>query len=214
MNIRQELKELSARVFGGSFEELIRNSPAEKESDGWEELESSYQVAKLTLGTAMNEAQTLELAGLETQYQAQQTYAAQYSFYCGFYAGFEQFFKQDSSSENSFQRLVVDGLLKTPGMERHITFHKRSDQCLDIIFRLSEALGDEYDEHMASVEGAWEEQIFSAAHISFYCGYRAALAVQEQVRPLCGGNMTRHILLTEYELGLTLPLSQRELHSA
>ncbi|MPM63734.1 hypothetical protein SDC9_110616 [bioreactor metagenome] len=78
---------------------------------------------------------------------------------------------------------------------------------------MGEELGDEDDEHMTSVVRAWDERIFSAAHISFYLGYRAALEVQEQIRPLCGDNMIKHILLTEYELGLTLPLRMRELRS-
>ena len=215
MNIRQELKAMSERVFTGPFNEFIRNYLAERaDEDYFAEIEGNYQNAKRALDAIMDEAQVGELARLEAQFQEQQTYAAQYGFYSGLYAGFEQYFRGDSSSENSFHRLIVDGLLRKPGMDRHTAYSQRGEHCVDILTHMTMELGDENGEHITSVEVAWDERVYGAAHISFYFGYRAAIAVQEHIRPLCGGDMAKHILLTEYELGLTLPLSQRELHSA
>lgn len=215
MNIRQELKAMSERIFADTFQAFIGKHLVERKSDDYyAEIEGHYEKAKLGLKDILSEADSRELEVLEAKLHEQQTATGQYGFYCGLYAGFEQIFKQDGFVENSFRRLVVDRLLTKPAMIQHIDYNKRSDECVGVFTRMTEELGDDIAEHMTSIEVAWDERIYGAATISFYCGYRAAMAVQEQISPLPDSKVLKNILLTEYELGLTLPLSQRELHNA
>lgn len=211
MNVEKELNEISERVFNESYIQMILNWMAEQRKDPYfGEIAADYEKAIAFLAQRLDKMQSGELAGLETLFRKRQDYAARHCFYCGLYGAFEQFFGGEDADDYAFHRLVEDGLMTMPGMKRHVSFHENADKCLAIIKHLNKALDHEGEEHLISVESAWEERIHSTALISYYCGYRAALSILERISPMKGIQMTSHLLMTEYELGLTNTYQQRE----
>ena len=86
-------------------------------------------------------------------------------------------------------------------MRRHCDNHSRRNYCNELEERISNALDDEAAEHLTSIVCAWENREHNAALQSFYCGYRAAWGVIEQVEPLSSMEGISKILTTEYYLG-------------
>jgi DNA invertase Pin-like site-specific DNA recombinase len=80
-------------------------------------------------------------------------------------------------------------------------FYKRNDDNLTIANELKESLEDRIYEHIVSIECAWGQRIHSAACHGFYCGYRAALNLIDDIKPLDSSRMIQHTLLLEYHLG-------------
>lgn len=211
MNVTKELNEISERVFNESYSQILSNWMAEQRQDPYfGEIAADYEKAIEFLAQRLNTPQSGELAGLERLFKERQDYAARYCFSCGLYGTFEQFFDGEDADNHAFRRLVEDGLMTMPGMERHVSFYENGSKCLAIIKHLNKALDREGEEHLISVESAWEERIHSTALISYYCGYRAGLAILERISPMKSLQMTKHLLMTEYELGLTNTYQQRE----
>lgn len=211
MNVQNELNKISERIFNGDYNQFLLNWMEEQERDPYfGEIAADYQKATEFLAQRLDKTKSGELAGLENLFRERQNYAARHCFSCGLYGAFEQFFGGEDADDYGFHRLVEDGLMTMPGMKRHVSFHKNADKCLAIIKHLNEALDHEGEEHLISIESAWEERIHSTALISYYCGYRAGLTILERISPMKGLQMTSHLLMTEYELGLTNTYQQRE----
>lgn len=211
MNVEKELQAMSQRIFNQDYDRFIQSWLTEQEEDSYfADIEGDYKKAISYLSQHMDETQSGELAGLERLFKERQKYAVHYCFSCGQYAVFEQFFGGDGADDDAFHRLVEEGLMTIPGMERHVSFHENAIKCLALIKHLCKVLGHEGEEHIISIESAWEERIHSAALSAFYCGYRAGLAVLERIKPIGSLHMAGHLLMTEYELGLTTTYQQRE----
>jgi hypothetical protein len=64
---------------------------------------------------------------------------------------------------------------------------------------------------LISVYSAWDSRLYGVLRHSFYLGYRYAISVIDNVKPLSVSlDMTGKILLTEYELGFIRTLSEQE----
>ena len=86
-------------------------------------------------------------------------------------------------------------------MIRHQSFYNRNEDNLTIANALKESLEERIYEHIVSIECAWGQRIHSAACHGFYCGYRAALNLIDDIKPLDSSRMIQHTLLLEYHLG-------------
>ena len=215
MNVEKELGKISKQIFNEDYNQFLVNW-MEKwcEDPYFGKIAADYEKAAVFLTQCFDKPQRGELSGLERIFKERQEYAAQHCFSCGLYAAFEQFFGGEDADDYAFHRLVMDGLMTMPGMKHHISFYENAQKCLAIIKHLSKVLDKEGKEHLVSIESAWEERIHSTALISYYCGYRAALSILERICPMKTLHMTSHLLMAEYELGLTKPYQQRERLSA
>ena len=95
----------------------------------------------------------------------------------------------------------MKNLMELPSMTRHQAYYLRSEDNLEIANALRESLDESTYEHVVSVECAWGQRIHSAACHGFYCGYRAALNLIDDIKPLDSSRMIQHTLLLEYHLG-------------
>ena len=73
-----------------------------------------------------------------------------------------------------------------------------------------QALSEEDQEHMVSVACAWQQRVYSAAMDGFYCGYRAAYDLMEDLMPLVKVQNMDKILTMEYHMGYIKPYSEVE----
>ncbi len=211
INVENVLREMSERSFNKEYEQFIDAWLIEQGKDPYlGETETEYKRAMDFLSQRLDAAQGRELSKLEKLFKERQSYALRCCFYYGLYAAFDHFFDEESADDQAFHHLVEDGLMTIPGMKRHTTYHEAADKCLAVLKHLSKALDHEGGEHLTSVESAWEERIHGTALASYYCGYRAGLSVLEKVMPMKTLHMIGHLLMTEYELGLTTTYQQRE----
>lgn len=124
MNVQNELNKISDRVFNGDYNQFLLNWMVEQEMDPYfGEIVADYLKATEFLAQCLDKTQSGELAGLENLFRERQIYAARHCFSCGLYGAFEQFFGDKGTDDYAFHRLVEDGLMTMPGMERHIGPH-------------------------------------------------------------------------------------------
>lgn len=205
MNIQKALHDLSERMFNIDYEQFLSETLCELQQDPLlRKIESDYKNTQPVLCASLTKDQRNAFIQMEAQFDQCKTYAARYSFYCGLYAGFGQHFR-DSAPDGDFQTLVQEGLLQNPGMKDHPRFSKEKQGASDCADRLTEENPGCAD-LLSAILLAWDERIHSAARLSFYCGYRAALSTVGRVNPGAYPDVTAQALMTEYKLGLTLPL--------
>ena len=65
-------------------------------------------------------------------------------------------------------------------------------------------------EHMVSIVCAWQQRVYSAAFDGFYCGFRAAYDIMEEIMPLVKVQNMDKILTMEYHMGYIKPYSEVE----
>ena len=138
---------------------------------------------------------------MEENYQHNMEYASRYGFKAGLYSGFSQYFIGTEAAYDSFESTLMKNLMELPSMTRHQAYYLRCDVYLEIANALRESLDESTYEHVVSVECAWGQRIHSAACHGFYCGYRAALNLIDDIKPLDSSRMIQHTLLLEYHLG-------------
>ncbi len=73
-----------------------------------------------------------------------------------------------------------------------------------------DTLREEDKEHMVVVACAWQQRIYSAAMDGFYCCYRAAYDIMEEIIPLVKVENMDKILTMEYYMGYIKPYSEVE----
>ena len=104
----------------------------------------------------------------------------------------------------------MQNLFKMPGMQCHTLFFQLLDENQKLIQQLESDDNGERQEHLTSIECAWEQRVHWAACHSFYCGYRAAVKVLTAVDGVNAFDMIPHTLLLEYHLGYTKSYDQTE----
>ena len=73
-----------------------------------------------------------------------------------------------------------------------------------------DTLSEDNKEHMFSIAFAWQQRVYSAAFDGFYCGYRAAYDLMEDIMPLVKVQNLDKILIMEYYMGCIKPYSEVE----
>lgn len=159
-------------------------------------IEAMQMLPDLLTGDQMN-----LLHEAEKLYTQNRTYAAKYGFICGIYAGFRQYFTNCHDADGGFGSLVCEDLLMQPKMQRHHDCYLRSQKAQEYEQELTESLCEDNQEYIVSFGCAWEDRIYNAAFEAFYCGYRAAYALIEQVDPLSKVRSIPDILTLEYYMG-------------
>ena len=201
MGVQEMLKEMSNRAFNASYDAYMRNAYDLWAETDFKEEEHDYAKSVQDLDSVLTEEQRKKLKIMEENYRHNMEYASRYGFKAGLYSGFSQFFIGTEAAYDSFEATLMKNLMEMPGMIRHQSFYKRNDDNLTIANALKESLEDRIYEYIVSIECAWGQRIHSAAFHGFYCGYRAALNLIDDIKPLDSSRMIQHTLLLEYHLG-------------
>lgn len=147
---------------------------------------------------------------MENAYIQRRTYAARYGFKCGLFGAFRQFFGASNAKDGGFQDLVCDDLLTQPEMQRHHENYANIELSNEIERSITNALREEDQKYMVSIACCWQQRVYSAAFDGFYCGYRAAYDLMEDIMPLVKIQHMDKILTMEYHMGLIKPYSEIE----
>lgn len=172
--------------------------------------EPDCQTGYAKLLPLLTEEQKMSLEQMEQAYIRRQNYAAQYGFKSGIFGAFRQFFGYSKANDGGFDDLVYQDLLMQPGVQRHNENYANIELCNEIDRAIMDALSEENKEHMVSIACAWQQRVYSAAFDGFYCGYRAAYDLMEDLMPLVKVQNMDKILTMEYHMGYIKPYSEVE----
>ena len=208
MNVKELLNEVEMRALDRTFLNAV--VAAYKAEDHCQAIEEDYRIASEALKKILTADQMADLVSLEVTWNENRTYAARYGFKAGIYCGFLQHLTEIEENDGGFEETVCKDLFQEPRMRRHCDTYSRRNHCNELEERIFNALDDEATEYLTSIVCAWENREYNAAVQSFYCGYRAAWSIIEQVKPLSAMEDISKILTTEYYLGYICQKSEME----
>ena len=208
MNITELLNEMEMHALDRTFLNAV--VAAYKAEDHCQAIEEDYRIASEALKQLLTADQMADLVSLEVTWNENRTYAASYGFKAGIYCGFLQHLKEIAENDGGFEETVCKDLFQEPRMRRHCNTYSRRNYCNELEERISNALNEETVENLTSIVCAWENREYNAALQGFYCGYRAAWGIIEQVKPLSSMEGISKILTTEYYLGYISQKSEME----
>ena len=189
---------------------LLEAYQQEANADGYGIVEKEYSEGTEALSTILNEEQKTALIKMEKLCEENIRYGVKFGFASGVFAGFQQFFVEETTKQ-PFEDFIDNEILKEPNIKKHGGYYQRRCELNDINTALEEQLDTDNREHLISVYSAWDSRLYGVLRHSFYLGYRYAISVIDNVKPLSVSlDMTGKILLTEYELGFIRTLSEQE----
>lgn len=211
MNIKNELVAMQERMFSDELlNTILAASAEEQEQDGFGNLEQTYLLERGALLPSLNDEQRSMLEKAEVLCRANLHFAMRFAFFQGCYASYQQCFVTDAT-DTPFQVLVVDELMKIPGMERYGSYYTRREESNAIFESLENTLRGAEREHAISVAGIWDDRLFAVLRYSFYMGYRHShLTLSSTGHIVEYASITRRTLLTEYELDFIESREDRE----
>ena len=207
MQVRDIISQMAQRAFSFQFHDGILDMYSARDYGA---TEPDYETGFNQLASILTEDQMQALNHMENTYIARRNYAAQYGFKCGIFGAFRQFFGYSKANDGGFDDLVFQDLLMQPGMQRHHENYANIELCNEIDRAIMDALSEENKEHMVSIACAWQQRVYSAAFDGFYCGYRAAYDLMEELMPLVKIQNMDKILTMEYHMGYIKPYSEVE----
>ena len=207
MQVRDIISQMAQRAFSFQFHDGILDMYNARDYGA---TEPDYKTGFNHLASILSEDQMQALNHMENTYIARRNYAAQYGFKCGIFGAFRQFFGYSKANDGGFDDLVFQDLLMQPGMQRHHENYANIELCNEIDRAIMDALSEENKEHMVSIACAWQQRVYSAAFDGFYCGYRAAYDLMEDLMPLVKVQNMDKILTMEYHMGYIKPYSEVE----
>ena len=207
MNVKDIIEGMADRAFRFSFLQGINDL---YDSRDYGDTEPDYQKGFNHLMSLLTDKQKEDLNRMENAYTERRYFAAEYGFKCGLYGAFRQFFGCSGVRDGGFEDLVADDLLMQPKMQRHRSNYANIELCNKIDTEIMETLTEKDQEHMVAVVCAWQQRVYSAAFDGFYCGYRAAYDLMEDLMPLVKVQNMDKILTMEYHMGYIKPYSEVE----
>ena len=207
MQVRDIISQMAQRAFSFQFHDGILDMYNARDYGA---TEPDYETGFNQLASILTEDQMQALNHMENTYIARRNYAAQYGFKCGIFGAFRQYFGYSKANDGGFDDLVFQDLLMQPGMQRHHENYANIELCNEIDRAIMDALSEENKEHMVSIACAWQQRVYSAAFDGFYCGYRAAYDLMEDLMPLVKVQNMDKILTMEYHMGYIKPYSEVE----
>ena len=207
MKVKDLLIGMEGRALDAQFQKDIC-ALYETKDYGYTEPDCQTGYAKLL--PLLTEEQKMSLEQMEQAYIRRRNYAAQYGFKSGIFGAFRQYFGCSNANDGGFDDLVFQDLLMQPGMQRHHENYANIELCNEIDRAIIDTLIEENTEHMVSIACAWQQRVYSAAFDGFYCGYRAAYDLMEDLMPLVKVQNMDKILTMEYHMGYIKPYSEVE----
>lgn len=213
MKVQDMLTRMEQRAFNDEFMEVIIDYyKAERQAPKGSSniTEDDFNTAMEVLLKIFTKEQKELVNQIESIHSESRFYAARYGFLCGLYSGFRQHFTFHAEFDGGFTSLVADDLFMQPKMQRHYENYNRHTKAQELEAKLSEELPEDMQEHMVSISCAWSNRIYNASFEGFYCGYRAAFDIADQITPMAKMNSISKILTTEYYMGYIKPFSEVE----
>lgn len=207
MKVKDLLGGMENRAFDETFLQDLREFSDAKD---YGDMEKDYQTGYARMQIVLTGKQMQELTRMEEIYEKRREYAAQYGFKCGLFGAFRQFFGASSAEDGGFLDLVCDDLMMQPKMQRHHDNYANIELRNEIDRTIMDTLSKEDQEYMVSIACAWQQRVYSAAFDGFYCSYRAAYDIMEQIIPLVKVQNADKILAMEYLMGFIKPYSEVE----
>ena len=203
MTVKEVLRDMGAKCFSEEHFDELRSSYLKRVGDGdYAEVEEDYRKGINALHTKLTENQLALVSEAEAAYGENLRYAARYGFVSGLVVGFRHYLNPRHQDSASILEAFQAGLFEAERMKHHPAFNQRNDRCLEISEALKKEISEELCEDVVSVDCAWGERIYYAAHRDYYLGYRVALACLDCMDPLASASMLSETLLLEYNLGL------------
>ena len=211
MQIRGELVLMNERMFDEALLNRILDAyKQEMQDDEADITEREFETGKKSLLAVLNDNQKLALTEMESLCAENVKYALKFGFIRGIFVGFQQYFERDTT-KCPFEKFVADEILKQPHMNKYVEYSNRRIKFNEICKVMEEQLDEVDIEHVISVYCGWEDRLYGVLRYAFYMGYRYALYIIEEVEPIGATlNMIEKIQLTEYEIGFTTAVDDRE----
>lgn len=202
MNVIIDFASLRERMFNDQLlDGLLGAYRREMEAADFTLPEDEYLEGKQALAPILSPQQLFLLEQAETLCRENMKYAMAFAFFQGCRAFFQQLFSR-KPLEQPFHSLIVEQLLTMPNMAGHSIFYERHNRVQDIYQTLSGELNPWRQEHLTSVESAWDERLYGVLRHAFYLGYCQAM---DSVRNCDGSrpspDFPEMLALIEYELG-------------
>ena len=153
---------------------------------------------------------------LLTEYEDTCTHIREFSATYGFQAellcGFLQFFTDDRTEDGGFTKFVSNQIAMMPNMRNYPKNFNNITHRNILYTKICDSNSKDICTHMVTLDCVWSQRAYSASIDGFYCGYRGAMAIIDEVMPLpYGSAMNISKLLTmEHRLGYIQSFSEQE----
>lgn len=214
MTTKELLNNIATTAFGKAYQEEICNMYKRSVAAGhYVEEEKEYAEAISFLQSALSK----EEAALFTEYEDTCTkireFSATYGFQAGLLCGFKQFFTDDSDEDGGFTKYVSNQIAMMPNMRTYPESFNNIERRNLLYSAIIDKAPEDVHTHMVSVDCTWSQRAHSASINGFYCGYRGAMAIIDEVMPLpySSAMNTGKTITMEYRLGFIQSFSEQEM---
>lgn len=203
MTTKEFLAEICQNAFGDAYQKEIRNMYDRSVAAGnYTEEEKEYKEATDYLRTSFDSKGIALLDEYERTCADIQAFSAAYGFQAGLLCGFKQFFTNDNDEDGGFYKSVSQQIAMMPNMRTYTENFGNIEKRNTLYSRLS-SKSESVHTHMVAIDCAWSQRAYSASIYGFYCGYRAALMIIDEVMPLPFAStlIISKTLMMEHRLG-------------
>ena len=182
MNLQDRLTALHKRMFTAEMPDILLDAyHMEMELRGFTIPEDDYKKGKAVLEHSLTDEQKSTLASVEASWEKNMKWSVGFGFLRGLYAGFQKAFVPDAP-EDDFQTLVVDELLTMPSMQHYTEYYNERQKALLMHTCLYDQVNDIAQEHLTSIESAWDERLYGVLRYAFNVGYKHALSLVDEIQ--------------------------------
>lgn len=191
MNPQNDLTAMRERIFTDKLlDKLLDAYHQEMEQMHFTIAEDYYNKAKAALEYSLTDEQKVTLSEVEASWRRILNISAGLGFSHGLYAGFKKAFVPDAP-EDPFQSFVVDELLAMPNMEHYSEYISERNKALMLYTYLFEQVNEIVQEHLTSIESAWDERLYSILRYTFDMGYQEAASIVDEIEHRMRGIIIR-----------------------
>lgn len=193
MDLQNELTAMHERMFTDELlNQLLGAYRQEMGLIHFTSAEDDYAKAKSALENSLTDEQKRLLNSVETSWQKNLKFAAGFGFSRGLYAGFHKAFVPDAP-EDLFQTLVADEILTMPNMRRCTEYNSERGKTLMLYTCLFGQVNDIVQEHLTSIESAWDERLYGVLRHAFDMGRRQAGTLVDEIQYRKAGEIIRFV---------------------
>ncbi len=210
MYIEKELEKITRNISSKELlDEILKDYMDEMNKEKLEISEISYQQSKQYLDAVLTDKQKKDLEMMESLFAENMQYSIGFGFKKGLYSGFEQFYVNTSTKE-PFNRFIHEEILTMPNMKKYREYYDRLTEINKLFDNVMNELESKDKEYVTTIYCSCDEKNFGVLRYAFYLGYRYALSIIGDVKPLDIGKIVDKILCTEHELAFTMTFEERE----
>jgi len=211
MSVKAEIKGMEKRVFSQEFFSYLSRCYEERNQEPYfHVLQEEYDAAKSFFSSSAYEEEANHIKQWESIQKQRVACVGKFSYLSGVFEAFEQYFHPDRPAMAPFSNLVSKSVMDHQKAMLDPEYNDLTKRADALGKHLSKHKGEHWIRHFTSVGSYWDQRLFSTSMDGFYLGYRSCLKMIGRMHPDRSAAMISNVLLTEYALGLTQPLSLRE----